>query len=179
MSSLSLLDDAGRRVLTVTVTRVVVGAAMVLPPLVAVVVTWQVADSGSPWWPAPLLVALVPFAAALPDSGIPGLVLAGTGAWWLAAVHEPSLPATLLVAACFLVFHVATAHAAAGPPGCRPSAVVVGSLVARTGGLMAITAGVAAAAAPVDEVVGTPPVLVAAALVAVAALPWALSSSRR
>lgn len=177
MTALTLVDDAGRRVLTMTWTRVTVGAAVLVPPVVAVAVTLRVLD-GAAWWPAPLLVALVPFAVLLPDSGIPGFVLAGIGAWWLAAVREPPVVATVLVAACLLVFHVATAQAAAGPPGCVASAAVVRPLLLRTAGVLVVTAGLALAAFVVDERVGAPPVLVAAALVAVAGLPWAFSARR-
>lgn len=173
MSALTVEDAAGRRLLTVTLGRVLTGAALVLPAVAAIVVTWRLA--GAAWWAVPVLAALVGVAAALPDSGIPAFVLAGVGAWWLAAVREPPVSGTLTVAACLLVFHVACAHSAAGPPGCVPSAAVVRSLLLRTVGVLAITAALAVIALLVDDVSGAPPVLVAATLVAVATLPWAVS----
>lgn len=175
--ALSLEDAAGRRLLTVTLTRVAVAAAVLVPAVVAIAVTWRLSVDLA-WWPVPLLVVLLAVAAALPDSGIPAFFLAGLGAWWLAAVREPPVSATLAVAACLLGFHVAIAHAAAGPPGCEPSGAVVRSLLGRTAGVLVITAGLAVIALLVDDVSGAPPVLVAVTLVAVAALPWLVSTRR-
>lgn len=171
MSALVVEDAGGRRLLTLTLVRALAAASVVVPGLAAVVVVLAVAH-GAPWWPAPVLAGLVVVAAVVPDSGSPALFLAGLGSWWLAVVREPPVAATVAVAGCGLLLHVACARAASGPPGCVPSAGVVGRLAVRTVGVLAATAVLAVAVTPVDDVTGTPPVLVAAALLVVAALPW-------
>ncbi|KAA1425609.1 hypothetical protein [Nocardioides antri] len=164
-------DRSGARLLTITVPGVVVRLLTVVPVAVAVLAVHRVAP-GTPWWPSVLVVLLAVVAAEVPDSGAGLVTLGGLVGWWLVAVPEPSAGWTFVVACCGLVFHLALAHAAAGPRGCAPSAAVVGRLAARCGGLLAVTGAVAVVAAAAEEWGEPPVVLVALTLALAGALPW-------
>lgn len=181
MSALVVEDAGGRRLLTLTLVRALSTVSVLGPGLAAVLAVLAMAPDGSPWWPAPVLLALVVVAAGMPDSGVPALALVGVGSWWLAVVRDPPMVATVAVAACGLLFHLACARAASGPSGCVPSPAVIGRLAARAAGVLLVTAAIAALATLVEDHSGeggdpgVTSVLLAAALLAVAALPWLAS----
>lgn len=177
VTGLVVEDRSGARLLTITVPGGVVRLLAVVPVAVAVLAVHRAAP-GTPWWPSVLVVLLAMVAVAIPDSGAGLVALAALVGWWLVAVPDPSARSAYLVAGCGLVFHLALAHAAAGPRGCAPSAAVVGRLAARCGWLLAVT-GAVALVTGVGEEWGEPPAIVVALTLALAgALPW-LAAARR
>lgn len=172
MSGLVIEDRAGRRVATITLGRTLLQAAVALPVPVASVVTWSAAPSGAPWWPVPVLAVLALGSAALPDSGAPLVTLAALCAWWLVAVPEPGTAPTLAVATCAVVFHLAAALAAAGPPGIASPPDVAGRLALRAAVLLAVAAALALAATAAEHRSVPPPLVVAVTLLLAGALPW-------
>jgi hypothetical protein len=166
-----LEDRDGTPLLTLTVPGIVVRLLAVTP----VVVTLAVLHRSAPdavWWPSLALVVVAVGSAGLPDSVLGLVTLGGLVAWWLVAVQEPAVPGVLVVAGCGLVFHVALAHAAAGPSGFGPTRAAVRRLTARCAALLLFTGGVAAVV-EVAEGWGEPPAMVVGVTLAlVGALPW-------
>jgi hypothetical protein len=166
-----LEDRDGTRLLTVTAPGFVVLVLTVAPVAAALAVLHRVAP-GTVWWPSLVVVLLALVAAGLPDSGAGLVTLAALVAWWLIAVPEVLVWWALLVASCGLVFHVALAHAAAGPSGCAPTWATVRGLAARCGVVLLVTAGVALVVEVAEEWGEPPALLVGITLALVGALPW-------
>lgn len=172
-----LEDRDGTQLLTITIPGVVVRALTIAPVAVAIAVLHRLAPDAL-WWPSLAVLLLAVGSAALPDSAAGLATLGGLVAWWLVAVPEPGVWSAFVVAACGLVFHVALAHAAAGPPGCGPTLAVVGRLAARCTGVLLATGGVAAVVTAAEDW-GEPPALVVGfTLALVGALPWFAARGR-
>lgn len=171
MSTLAVEDRSGATLLTFTVPGVVLRLLTVLPVAVALGVLHALAPD-VPWWPSAVIALLAVISAEVADSGAGLVALVGLVAWWLLAVEEPSPWWSLLVAACALAFHVALAHAAAGPSGCAPASAVVGRLASRCGLVLAATAGVALVVDVAEEWGEPPSLVVGITLGLVGALPW-------
>jgi hypothetical protein len=86
------------------------------------------------------------------------------------AAADAPLAASLVVAAALLLFHVATAHAAAGPPGRAADRASVTRLAGRSALVLVGTGAVWLVAAAAEGVV-VPPAVLGAALLAAGALP--------
>ena len=173
-----LEDRDGTPLLTLTVPGVVVRLLAVTPIVVAIAVLHRVAPDVH-WWPSLALVVLAIGSAGLPDSILGLVTLGGLAAWWLVAVQDPAVPGTLVVAGCGLVFHVALAHAAAGPSGFGPTRAAVRRLTARCAALLLFTGGVAAVVEVADEWDDSPALVVAATLALVGTLPWLAARRHR
>ena len=173
-----LEDRDGNRLLTLTVPGIVLRLLTVAPIVVAMAVVHEVAPD-TPWWPSVLLVVLAVASAELPDSGVGLMTLGGAGAWWLVAVQEPEVWWGLLVAACLLTFHVALAHAAAGPAGCAPTWGVVRRLGGRCSAVLLVAAGLALVVEVAEDGGEPPAVVVGVTLALVGALPWYAATHRR
>ena len=171
MSTLAVEDRSGATLLTITVPGLVTRLLTVLPVAVALG-SLHVVSSDVPWWPSAIVGVLAVLSAEVPDSGAGLVTLVGLVAWWLLAVDDASPWWSLLVAACALVFHVALAHAAAGPSGCAPTALVIGRLALRCGVVLAITAAVALVVDVAEEWGEPPSLVVGLTLASVGALPW-------
>jgi hypothetical protein len=124
------------------------------------------------WWPSLALLVLAVGSAGLPDSGVGLVTLGGLAGWWLVAVPEPTVWPALVVSCCGLVFHVALAHAAAGPTGFAPTRTAVRRLAVRCGAVLLVTGGVAAVAEAAEEWGEPPALVVGLTLALVGALPW-------
>ncbi|MDZ5622976.1 hypothetical protein [Nocardioides bizhenqiangii] len=166
-----LEDRDGTQLLTLTIPGIVVRVLTVAPIAVALAELHRVAPDVS-WWPSFALLVLAVGSAGLPDSGVGLVTLGGLVAWWLVAVQQPATWSALVVGCCGLVFHVALAHAAAGPPGFAPTRAVVGRLALRCAGVLLATGGVAAVVEVAEEGGEPPVVVVAITLALVGALPW-------
>ncbi len=173
VSGVSVVDRSGRRLITLDRPRVLTWLAVVGPVLFAVDTLRRLAP-GAPPWPLIAIVLLAAIAAEVPDSGVGLLVTIGYGVWWLLVSPDPGPGNALVVGLMLLVFHLALAQAAAGPPGCRPSAAAVGSLVVRGEAVAVATCCVALVAAFAPGRPVSPPALVALAVLALASLPWFL-----
>ena len=166
-----LEDRDGTRLLTITIPGIVVRLLTIAPIGVALGALHLVAP-GTPWWPSALVLLLAVISAELPDSGTGLVTLAGLVSWWLLTVPEDTVWWALLVAGCGLVFHVALAHAAAGPPGAAPTRAVVGQLARRCAVVLLMTAALAVVVEAAEEWGEPPAVLVAITLALVGVLPW-------
>ncbi len=166
-----LQDRDGTPLLTLTVPGIVVRILTVAPVAVALVVLHLEAPDAW-WWPSLALLVLAIGSAALPDSGVGLVTLGGLVAWWLIAVQEPAVWWAFLVSCCGLVFHVALAHAAAGPSGCGPTRAVVRRLATRCAGVLAATAALAVVVEVAEEGGDPPALVVGVTLALVGALPW-------
>jgi hypothetical protein len=166
-----LLDREGRRLGVITLTGLVTALSIVVPIGLVAVLVLALAPGG-PWWPAVVVTVLALLTAAAPDSGFGFVTLVATSAWWLLALDEDALGWSLPAAACLLAFHLATAHAAAGPEGRSVDPAVVRRLAASAAAVLAGVAGLWLGALAVVGRADVPAVLSAAALLAVGALPW-------
>jgi hypothetical protein len=166
-----LEDRDGTQLLTITVPGIVVRLMTVAPVVIAVGALHRVAPD-VPWWPSVLLVLMAVVSASLPDTGAGLVTLGGLVAWWLISVEESAVWWGLLVACCGLVFHVALAHAAAGPPGCTPTWPAVGRLARRCAGVLLATVGLAVVVEAAEEWGEPPTLVVVLTLALVGALPW-------
>lgn len=166
-----LQDRDGTPLLTLSIPGIVVRLLTVAPVVIALVVLHAI-EPDAVWWPSLALVVLAIGSALLPDSSVGLATLGGLVAWWLVAVPEPDVWWALLVSCCGLVFHVALAHAAAGPSGFGPTRAVVGRLAMRCGGVLLVTTGVAAVVEVAEEWGEPPAVVVGITLALVGALPW-------
>lgn len=170
-ADLVLLDREGRRLVTLGWAPLLRRAAIIGPVVVVLVTVAQVAPE-RPWWPAPALVLFAVVTAELPDSGIGLATVGGAGAWWAVAATDAPLAGSLLVAVALLACHLATAHAAAGPPGRVAEPATWLRLLGTALPLVAATVAVFAVSLAADGRVVVPTVALAAALLAAAALPW-------
>lgn len=164
-------DRDGTPLLTLTVPGIVVRLVTVVPVAVALTAL-HLAAPDAEWWPSVTLLVLAVASAELPDSGVGLVTLGGLVAWWLIAVPEPATWWALVVSCCGLVFHVALAHAAAGPAGAGPTRAVVGRLAMRCTAVLLFTAGVAAVVEVAEEWGEPPALVVGITLALVGALPW-------
>ncbi|RHW27954.1 hypothetical protein D0Z08_06625 [Nocardioides immobilis] len=164
-------DRDGTRLLTITIPGIVVRILTIVPVVTALGVLHLVAPE-TPWWPSLVLVLLAVISAEVPDSGAGLVTLAGLVSWWLLAVPEDTVWWALLVATCGLVFHVALAHAAAGPPGATPTWAVVRQLAGRCGLVLLVTTGLAVVVEVAEEWGEPPAVLVGITLALIGILPW-------
>ncbi|KAA1418611.1 hypothetical protein F0U44_08920 [Nocardioides humilatus] len=178
MTTAFLVEDRdGTRLLTLTVPGIVVRLLTVLPVLVALAALHRIAP-GAAWWPSAILAAMAAVSAEVPDSGAGLVTLGGLVAWWLLATDQAGTGWALLVAACGLVFHVALAHAAAGPPGCAPTTAVVARLAVRCAVVLLVTAAIALVVEVAEEWGEPPTLIVGGTLAIVGALPWLAVRSR-
>ncbi len=177
MSGFVLEDREGARLLTITLPGIVVLILTIAPVAIALGALHRVAPD-TPWWPSLVLVLLAVISAEVPDSGAGLVTLGGLVGWWLISVQEPTVWWALLVACCGLVFHVALAHAAAGPSGCAPTRAVVTQLAGRCGVVLLMTAGLATVVEVAEEWGEPPALVVGLTLALVGALPW-LAARRR
>jgi hypothetical protein len=166
-----LEDRDGTPLLTLTVPGIVVRLLTVVPVAVALAALHLVSPDAE-WWPSVTLLLLAIASAELPDSAAGLMTLGGLVAWWLIAVPEPGIWWALVVSCCGLVFHVALAHAAAGPSGSAPTWGVVRRLVGRSAAVLLFTCGVAALVEVAEEWGEPPALVVGITLVLVGALPW-------
>ncbi len=166
-----LEDRDGTPLLTITVPGIVVRILVVAPVVLAL---WALhrAAPGTPWWPSLLVALLAVISTEVPDSAAGMVTLGGLVAWWLVSVPEPAVWWGLLVACCGLVFHVTLAHAAAGPPGCRPTRAAVAQLAGRCSVVLLVTAGLATVVEVAEEWGEPPAAIVGITLALVGALPW-------
>ncbi len=173
-AGISVVDRSGRRLITVDKPRVLTWLAVVVPVLLAVDTLRRVAPEAPPW-PLVAIVLLAAVAVELPDSFVGLLVIVGYGVWWLLVAPYPGPGTALAVGLMLLVFHLALAQAAAGPPGCRPTAAAVGSLVVRGEAVAVVTCCVALVAAFGPGRLVSPAALVGVSVLALASLPWLLA----
>ncbi len=166
-----LQDRGGTPLVTLTVPGIVVRLVAVGTIAVALAVLHRVAPE-IPWWPSLATLVLAVGSAAMPDSAVGLVTLGALAAWWLVAVDEPAVWWALVVACCCLVFHVALAHAAAGPSGFGSTRAVVRRLATRCGAVLLVTAGVAAVAGVAKEWGEPPALVVGITLALVGAAPW-------
>lgn len=177
MTSLVLVDRAGRQWLTLSWSRAVVWASMLLPVLVAIGALIGAAPA-TPVWPAAFVLLLALTTGAIPDSSAGSTLLIGYLAWWIWAVREPAIGWALLAAVALLAFHAAVALASAGPPGATTEPVVRRRLAVRLLWISLATAGVAAVAALAAGAMVAPAAVVALVLLMVGALPILVESRR-
>lgn len=178
MSGFVLEDRDGAQLLTITIPGIVGHVLTVAPIAIAVGALHRTAPD-TPWWPSALLVLLALVSAQVPDSGAGLMTLGGLVAWWLIAVQEPVVWWALLVASCGLVFHLALAHAAAGPTGCAPTWPTVGRLARRCAIVLLVTVSLAVVV-DAAEAWGEPPALLVGITLALAgALPWIAARRQR
>lgn len=170
MTSLVLVDRAGRQWLTLSWSRAAVWASILSPVLVAMAALIGAAPA-TPLWPAAFVLLLALTTIALPDSSAGSTMLIGYLAWWIWAVREPAIGWALVAAIALLAFHAAVALASAGPPGSTTEPVVRRRLAIRLLWISLATAGVAAVATLAAGAMVVPAALVAVVLLAVGALP--------
>lgn len=173
-AGISVVDRSGHRLITIDKPRVLTWLAVVVPVLFAVDTLRRLAPEAPPW-PLIAIVLLAVVAAGIPDSGAGLLVIVGYGAWWLLVAPYPGPGTALVIGLVLLVFHLALAQAAAGPPGCRPSAAAVGSLVVRGEAVAVVTCCVALVAAFGPGRLVSPAAFVGLSVLALASLPWLLA----
>ena len=166
-----LEDRDGTQLLTLTIPGIAVRVLTVVPIAVALAELHRVAPDAL-WWPSFALLVLAVGSAGLPDSSVGLVALGGLVAWWLVAVPEATPWSALVVSCCGLVFHVALAHAAAGPTGFGPTWAVVGRLATRCVAVLLATSGLAAVVVVAEEGGEPPAVVVGITLALVGALPW-------
>lgn len=171
---LAVVDRRGRRLGTVSWARALTWLGVIGPVFVVTVLMTRVAPD-APWWPGPVLLALAVATAGLPDSPIGMVTIAGAGAWWVAVAEDAPRSASPLVAGALLVFHLATAHAAAGPPGRVADPGSVLRLVRGAAPVLAATFALCLVAVAAEDRVVVPPVVLGAALLAVAGVPLLVS----
>lgn len=168
--SVSIVDRRGHRWATLSWPRAAVWAATLTPVLVAISLV-RLAAPGTPWWPVPVLLTLAIATALLPDSPLGLVTLAALAGWWLLTVPDPSSGRTVVLATALLGFHLAVAHAAAGPPGFGTAGTVRLRMLVRAVPLLAVTTGVASLTALSGGWV--PPIaVVAGTVLLIGALAW-------
>jgi len=174
--SIAVVDRIGRTVLTVTGSRTLVVVAVAASVSVMVVSVGR-AGPTSPAWPALVLVILAAFSLAAPDAFAGLVTLVGYGVWWAVVAEDAPLGWAFAAGVAGLVFHLALAHAAAGPAGAGTEPSVWWSLVVAT---VVVVAGAAALVVVVAGLEGrfqTPAAAVGIALVLVGTLPWLSSAA--
>lgn len=171
VTGLVLEDRSGTRLLTITVPGAV-GRLLTIAPVVVALLALHHLAPGTPWWPSVLVALLAVVAAELPDSGVGLFALGGLVAWWLTAVRDPTTGWAFLMACCGVVFHLALAHAAAGPPGCVPSRAVAARLAMRCGWLLLATGALALVVEGAEDWREPPTLVVGVTLALAGALPW-------
>ena len=172
-------DRRGRTLAIVTWGLVVIGVA----ELGSVVTMVGLAAAHAPrteLWPGLVVIVLAALAVAVPDGPIGLLTLLAYGGWWLVADRTAPWTAALVVALAALVFHVALAHAAAGPAGVAIAPAVARSVARDVGVVAALTGGAALVVAVLDgSGLRAPSYLIGVALILIGLLPWiALDGAR-
>jgi hypothetical protein len=169
-TGLAVVDRRGRRLGTLTWAGALTWLAVIAPIFAVAVWLTRVAPD-TPWWPGPALLVLAVATAALPDSPTGLVTITGACAWWVVAATDEPLSGSIVVAAALLVFHVATAHAAAGPPGRTTDRASVLRLAGRSALVLAATTALWLVAMAAEGRVVVPPVVLGAALLTAGAVP--------